>query len=137
MTIFPIGPRIGRPIFILLLGLPASACSNPFANRDCSTLGVAAISVTVVDASTNRAPTTTPSLRIEDGTFVETHVTPFPRSDPPQYSGAVERPGTYRVVVHSTGYQDFVLDNIKVSRDGRCQYLMGARLTIKLVANVQ
>ena len=108
-------------------------CINPFATGDCVSVGVAGISVTVVDASTNLAPMTMPRLRLEDGTYVEEYVTPFPRSDPPSFAGASERPGTYRVVVRAAGYRDFMRDDVRVTRGGRCNALSGVRLNVSLV----
>ena len=108
-------------------------CTNPFANGDCTAVGVPGISATVVDATTNRAPLAVPVLLIAEGTYVEEHPTPFARSDPPSYTGAIERPGTYRVVVRAAGYQDYVLENVKVTRGGRCNALSGVRLTVSLV----
>ncbi|MEO7359324.1 MAG: hypothetical protein ABI120_03285 [Gemmatimonadaceae bacterium] len=75
-------------------------------------------------------------MRLEEGTYVEEYTTPFSPSDPPIYTGAVERPGTYRVVVRAAGYQDYALDNIKVVRGGRCNYLTGVRITIPLVRSM-
>lgn len=125
--------RYCRPLVSAIPALYAAGCANPFSSEDCISIGVAAINATVIDASTQRAPSATPVLRIEDGTYAEEYVVPFPRSDPPSYSGAVERPGTYRVIVRATGYQDYVLDDFKVTRSGRCNYLHGVRLTIPLV----
>lgn len=124
------------PLVLAIVGTVATACNNPFASSDCSTLGVAGIVVTVVDAGTNRAPTATPAIRLEDGAHVEEYTTPFPQSDPPLYSGAVERPGTYRLVVSAAGYQDYVMANINVTRGGRCNYLSGVRLTVPLVRSM-
>ncbi|MBC8089342.1 MAG: hypothetical protein H7Z40_18920 [Phycisphaerae bacterium] len=90
------------------------------------------ITAVVVDASTNRAPLAVPIFRIEDGAYVEEHATPAPRSDPPNYVSAIERPGTYRLIVRAAGYQDYVLDNVRVTRGGPCHYLSGVRLTIPL-----
>lgn len=117
----------------LMLG--AAACSNPFSGGDCVLIGVPAISATVVDANTNKAPSSSPQLRIEDGTFVEDLSTPIPRVDPPTFSGAVERPGVYRVTESAVGYRSFVVEGIAVSRSGKCQYLQGAKLDVKLVPN--
>lgn len=126
-------PQGCRPIARTIVTLFTIGCANPFANGDCSSVGVSGIAATVVDATTNRAPLANPVLVITDGTYVEEHATPFPRSDPPSYSGAVERPGTYRVVVRAAGYQDYVLDNVRVTRGGRCNALSGVRLTVSLV----
>ncbi|MEO7358832.1 MAG: hypothetical protein ABI120_00790 [Gemmatimonadaceae bacterium] len=113
----------------------AASCSNPFSGGDCLAIGVFAISATVVDANTGKAPTASPQLRIEDGTFVEEYLTPMPRTDPPSFSGAAERVGVYRVVVTAMGYRDFVAEGIVVRRAGNCQYLQGVRLNVKLVSS--
>lgn len=125
----------GLRVVCVALALPAAACSNPLANNDCSTLGVAGITATVVDARTNKAPSATASVQIEDGAFSEAYSAPIPQSDPPRYSGAIERTGIYRLTVRAAGYKDFVVDSVVVTRSGRCQYLQGAQLTIPLIAN--
>ena len=126
-------PRGCTPLVGMIATLFTIGCTNPFGNGDCSAVGVAGISATVIDANTNRAPVAVPSMRIEDGTYVEEYTTPFPKSDPPGYSGAIERPGTYRVLVRAAGYQDYVIENVRITRAGRCNYLAGGRLTVSLV----
>jgi hypothetical protein len=114
---------------VILLG---SACENPFGG-DCVTVGVFGISVTVIDAVTKAAPSAIPVVRASDGAFVEELTAPqFPGSGPPQYSLAVERPGVYRVHVKAAGYQDFALDDVRVTRGGDCNYLRPARFTVSL-----
>lgn len=118
---------------LLFCGVAAAAgCSNPF-QSDCIAIGVAGITATVVDASTNAAPTATPAVRLEDGAYSEELAAPNPVSNPPQFSGAVERPGTYRVTVRAAGYRDYVVEDVRVNRSGKCDYLNGVRLNIALV----
>lgn len=132
MTIPSFQPRFCKPIGMIAT-LFTIGCTNPFANGDCTSVGVFGIAATVVDASTNRAPLSVPIMRIEDGTYIEEYSTPFPQSDPPSYAGANERPGTYRVIVRAAGYQDYVRSDIRVTRGGRCNSLSGVRLTVSLV----
>lgn len=126
-------PRCCRPIVCSVAALYTVACTNPFSGGDCTAVGVSGITVTVIDAITKGAPSATPMVRIEEGSYVEEHAVPFPRSDPPLYTTADERPGTYRVVVRAVGYQDYVLDKIRVVRAGRCNALKGVRITAPLV----
>ena len=128
--------RGGRPILCSVLTLYTVACTNPFAGGDCIALGVFGITVTVIDATTKRAPSATPVVRIEDGTYVEEHASPYSPSDPPIYATAAERPGTYRVIIRAVGYHDYVVDSIKVVRSGRCQALNGVRIIAPLVRSM-
>jgi hypothetical protein len=121
-----------RPAVTAMAIAFATGCTNPFAG-DCVAIGVFGITATVVDAATNRAPIATPVLFISEGTYTEEHATPFARSDPPMYAGASERPGTYRVVVRATGYQDYVREGVRVTRGGHCNALSGVRLSVELV----
>lgn len=76
-------------------------------------------------------------MRIEDGAFVEDVAAPLFRTDPPSLVGVAGRPGTYRVTVRAVGYQDHVVDNIRVTRGGHCNSLRGARLNVALTRSIQ
>lgn len=108
----------------------ATGCENVF-EGDCIDIGLSGIQATVVDATTNKPPLALPTLRIEEGDFVEQHTIPS-SLDPLLFAGAVERPGTYRVIVQASGYQAFSVDGVRVTRGGDCQYLQPARITISL-----
>lgn len=117
---------------LLVPSLLGIACENPFGG-DCVSIGSFAVSVTVVDAVTRAAPTSVPVVTVSDGAFVEEQAAPlFPGSGPPSYYLATERPGVYRVSVRAAGYQDFALDNVRVTRGGDCNYLRGAKITAAL-----
>lgn len=98
---------------------------------DCTTVGLSALSITVIDAVTRARPVALPTMRVTDGAFVEV-VTAFPGSSPPVLSAAAERPGVYRFVVSASGYHDFVVDNIRVGRGGNCNHLRGFGMTVPL-----
>lgn len=115
----------------LLLG----GCGDLIFGGDCVSLGVFGIAVTVTDASTNGAPTAVPSLRIEDGAFVEEYAQPTPRSNPPSFYGAIEREGTYAITISASGYQTYTASNLRVTRSGKCNYLRGVNLSVKLTPN--
>lgn len=115
--------------------LTMSGCSDLTSGGDCVALGVFGVNVTVIDALTNGAPTAVPSLRIQDGAFVEEYAQPAPRSNPPRFSGAAEREGTYAITVSADGYQTYRASNLRVTRSGKCNSLRGVNLTVKLTPN--
>ena len=123
------GWGVSRMLLPALLGV---ACENPFGG-DCVSIGVPAFNITVIDAASRGAPTAVPIVSVTDGAFTEEQASPpFPGSGPPSYSLATERPGTYRVQVRAAGYQEFVLDNVRVTRGGDCNYLRQLRFTVAL-----
>lgn len=112
--------------------LLAVACENPFGS-DCVFIGVFGFYITVADAETKAAPCAVPVVTVTDGAYVEEQAAPpFPGSGSPSYALADERPGTYRVQVTATGYRDVVLDDMKITRGGHCDYLHHAKFTVAL-----
>ena len=114
----------------------SAACSNPFAGGDCVALGVAGVSANVVDAATKQAPSTPPTLRLTDGTYLETVTGVLGRPDAVQLSGAIERPGRYQALFEATGYQPVIRDDLVVRRSGKCNYLQPVRLNIELARSI-
>jgi hypothetical protein len=127
-------PYLARPLRRALLSAAISlvtACSNPFSGGDCVSLGVFGIEATVTDGRTHQAPSSMPTLRIVGGSYEELSRVAF-ASNPPQLAAALERPGTYRVLVQAAGYQDYAQENVVVTRGGKCNYLRVARLNVQL-----
>lgn len=110
-------------------------CGDLVSGGDCVAVGVAGVNVTVTDVRTNGVPATVPSLRIEDGAFVEEYAQPTPRSNPPSFAGAIEREGTYTITISAPGYQTYTATNLRVTRSGKCNYLRGVNLSVKLTPN--
>ncbi len=111
----------------------ATSCSNPFAG-DCISIGVYGVSAYVTDAGTKGAPSSTPSMRLVDGSYVEEYDKPEAFPGQTTFLAASERPGTYQVAIRAAGYQDYVRDNIVVRREtGGCRYLKPVRLDVALV----
>lgn len=107
---------VRRRVLAVAAALALGGCGDLISGGDCVAVGVAGISVTVTDARTNGAPTAVPSLRIEDGAFVEEYAQPTPRSNPPSFAGAIEREGTYTITISAPGYQTHTATNLRVSR---------------------
>ncbi len=107
-------------------------CGNLF-STDCVSVGVAGIEVNVA-ASPNADPlASTPRVTIRDGAYEE-QATLWANSSPPlRFSGAIERPGIYTVVVEADGYVAQRVDNVEVARSGDCSYPNVARITVTLV----
>lgn len=117
----------------LLLPTVLASCSNPFGG-DCVTIGVFGVSAYVTDAVTKGQPTSTPLLRLVDGSYVEEIAAPQPFPGQPVFLAAAERPGTYRLTITAPGYQDYVRESIVVRREsGGCQYLKGVRVDAALI----
>lgn len=126
---------VRSPVFVVIGALMLGGCGDLISGGDCVAVGVAGINVTVTDARTNGAPNAVPSLRIEDGTLVEEYAQPMPRSNPPSFAGAIEREGTYAITVAAPDYQTYTASNLRVTRSGKCNYLRGVKLSVKLTPN--
>ena len=108
-----------------LFALLVSGCSL-LTSSDCVSIGVAGIQLSVVDARTSQTPIGT-VVTVADGEYRET-LTQTGRV----YVGAVERPGTYSVVVEAPGYMRWTRENVRVVRGGSCSYLQRVTLSSEL-----
>lgn len=98
---------------------------------DCVSVGVNGIAVTVIDAETQKAPESVPSLRVSDGVYVESQAKPPFQTELPMLYAAAEREGVYAVLVKAEGYRDFAVEGVRVSREsGSCHALK----TVKIIA---
>ena len=118
-----------------VLSASATGCNGVVGGGDCIAIGVAGINATIVDALTNGTPKSKASLRISEGTYSETYNAPIAGTNPPLYAGAYERSGTYRLTANATGYAEYVLDDVTVTRAGRCSSIQSAQVTIRLTPN--
>jgi hypothetical protein len=113
--------------------LGTSAC-NAVSNGDCIAIGVVGLTVTVVDASTQAAPSSVPSLEVTDGSFQESYATPNVGGTIPTFAAATERPGVYTIVVRAAGYRTFTQADIAVTRGGSCNTIQGVKIKAPLIA---
>lgn len=117
----------------MLLPVGLASCGILFSS-DCVSIGVYGVSAYVTDAVTNGLPSSTPSLRLVDGSYVEEIAKPEPFPGQPVFLAASERPGTYRLTISAVGYQDYVRENIVVRREsGGCRYLKPVRIDAALI----
>lgn len=99
-----------------LLAALASGCSS-MTSGDSVSIGVPGLQVTALDKRTNQTPNETVITAI-DGAYRETLT-----ASGGVFIGAVERPGTYSVVVDAPGFVRWTRDNVTVARGGSCNYL--------------
>ena len=123
---------LSHRVILCTLLLVAGACSNPFSGGDCVALGVTGITATVTDGATNAAPSSSPELQLIEGSYEERGAL-IVGSRPPVLIAAIERPGTYRVVVRAAGYRDYVKENTVVRRGGKCNAIQPVQLDVQLV----
>ncbi len=116
---------VQRVISVALLAILASSCSH-LTSSDCVSIGVAGIQISVLDKRTNQTPSMT-VVTVTDGDYRET----LTRSGA-VYVGAVERPGSYSIVVEAPGYARWTRENVSVVRRGSCQYLQSVMLSSEL-----
>lgn len=76
--------------------------------------------VTVVDASTQAAPSGVPSLSVTEGSYVENYTAPNATGSVPTFRAAIERVGTYSLTVTLTGYRTFTRTGVVVANGGQC-----------------
>lgn len=109
----------------------ASGCGDEPSPVVCTAIAVAALNVTVVDASTN-VPICDAEVVVTDGGFRET-LPVFPSSGADcRYSGPFERPGTYEITVRRAGYPTAVQSGVRVTAD-EC-HVIGVPVTVRLTA---
>lgn len=108
----------------LALAIAASSCGIVDYGVECTANFVFGLRVTVVDSAAG-APPDSASMVARSGSFVDSVGPRRPvqlvANEPPVLvlPSAGERAGTYDVVVHSPGYQDWTRNNIRVTA-GRC-----------------
>jgi hypothetical protein len=111
--------------------LLAAGCGEEPSPVVCTAIAVAALNVTVLDASTNQ-PICDAEVAVTDGGFRET-LPVFPASGADcRYSGPFERPGTYEVAVRRAGYPPASQSGIRVTSD-EC-HVIPVPVTIRLTA---
>jgi hypothetical protein len=122
---------------VWLLALPGamllSGCESVFGiGGDCVDIGVPALAITVVDATTKAAPSTAATVRVSEGDWVE-NPTADPSLAPPRFYAAYERTGTYTVLVRAPGYEDLTQGNLSVGRTGgTCNSIKTVAFTAQL-----
>lgn len=124
--------RWRRTTLVVAICVLSAGC-NLFAG-DCTTLGHAAIELSIVDGRTNRMPSVPSFITVVDSPFVATH----PREGQPAvirqaYDFAVERLGNYSIRIETVGYATWERKDIKVLSLDRC----GSVKPVKVKAELQ
>jgi hypothetical protein len=110
--------------FTLSLALGLSGCggdsndaaTGPGGGIVCTANLVPALSISVLDDATGMGTACGATAVVTEGPFSETVQTPaFPACDDFVLGAALERTGTYSVVVSKAGYQNFTASNIVVT----------------------
>ena len=113
----------------LLALLGAAGRTSIFGDGDCVAVGVSGLHVSVLDARTRSAPQATPALVVTDGLYRERYDAPNVPGSPNRFIAALERPGTYDILVQVAGYRDWMRRSVRVEREGACNYLRPVTLT--------
>ena len=131
------GMKRAVEIFSLAATVAMMSCNEPVA-VECVTVPVAGLRVTVVDSITSSPPPEATliarSLGFVDsiGPVSPSRVTTTQRDTLVLY-GAVERPGTYSVLVRSPGYHDWLRPAVGVTADA-C-HVRTVPIAVRLQAN--
>lgn len=91
--------------------------------------------VTVVDAATGVAPTSTPTVLVSNGTTEDTAKRVFeapPQQGPPKFISRSSEAGQFRITVSASGYQTLVRDGIRVRADGSCGQNVPAEIAARI-----
>jgi len=122
-----------------VLALAATATVTTFSacSGQCLWLEAPSVFVTVVDAVTGLAPTSTVTVRLSDGTVEETMILNVdppvpPLPDLPTFVSKTYAAGVFRVTVSASGYQTLVREGVQVTSDGYCGQIRQARVTVRL-----
>lgn len=108
--------RYGGVTVCALLLVLASGC-RLLGDDDCTTVGAPSVGVQVVDAVTSVPLTTGVVVQLfGPNGDIDERTEPGAGSVPPTYYvGTSNKPGLYRVVVRSTGYQEATRENVRVA----------------------
>ena len=119
---------------LCLLTLPVAGifgCSL-FDSGDCTSIGTFGILLYVVDSAAQVPPSTTPTLTVTEGSYVEFYAEPNGQGVPGRFAAADEREGTYSLLVKAPGYRDWAKTGVRVIRGGKCNKIVPVTLTAKL-----
>jgi len=87
---------------------------------NCDAVAHPGITVTVVDNSSQAAPSGVPTLVVTEGTYTETYAAPNATGSVPTFNAAIERAGTYALTVTLSGYRPFTRSGVVVTKGGTC-----------------
>ena len=104
---------------IWLLSLLAVGCSRPPTKAECEARSVFAIQAIVRDKETSHSAVPGATIIVRDGSYVDSRTAPqLNIKDVPAKAlylfGALERPGTYSVVIRKAGYKEWRQDGVVV-----------------------
>ncbi len=127
--------RVFRVLQSFALGaalLGAGACIGPF--ESCDAVGKYGIEITVLDSLSGKSPVGAAVLTVRDGDFQESSGAALLVSGGTLIiAGALDRPGTYDVVLRMAPYQDWTKNAVRVTASGRCDEVDTVKLTARLV----
>jgi hypothetical protein len=115
-----------------VLGVAFSGCGL-IGSGDCTAEGRPGLAIIIVDHRTSTVPVIGSQVTVRDGPYVETYP-PARQPDLPSSSlqFAIERPGTYDILVRTKGYADWSKSGVVVERGGDCSHVS----TVALVASL-
>jgi hypothetical protein len=117
-----------RPLLVVAASMLAAACSLT-GPGGCNLVLVSAVRVTVRDAQTHLPPEPASTLVIVDGTYKDSVVSAAGSATQPREMFAGDgRPGTYEILVRTSGYADWTRSGVVVSGD-HCGHPNTAKLT--------
>lgn len=120
-----------RPAMLLLgslVWLAGSACTTEEAV--CYDYAAAGLNVRVVEETTGE-PMCSVQVTATDGDYFEALRQSENRGNC-SYSGAVERPGTYRIAVSKEGYVSKTVDDVVVTTEPECGHVVGQVIEVVL-----
>jgi hypothetical protein len=127
--------RRGKSVVAIALVLPVLAACDilpSLTSGDCTTIVLPAISVTVVDSVTGASLAHGTTVRVIDGSFVQSITAPDDSTaDAIPIGVAAERAGVYHVSVTHSGYIAWSQSNVRVTKSS-C-HVQTARLVARLV----
>ncbi|MBD3582041.1 carboxypeptidase-like regulatory domain-containing protein [Flavobacterium selenitireducens] len=112
-----------KKLILILFCFPllmAATCEDEddtrFLDDNCTDEVVAGLNVKVKDFSTGAYLSDGVSVTAQDGDYSEV-LDLIPSSEPPTFSGAWERPGTYTIIVQKSGYGTFQSNAFPVTQN--------------------
>jgi hypothetical protein len=110
----------------------ASACGGT-TSVNCDAAAQPGLLITVVDASTQAAPSSAPSVSVTEGAYAENYSAPNAAGAVPTFKAAIERVGTYALTVSASGYRPFTRTGLVVAKGGTCNQVQTVNVKAALI----